>query len=115
MAKASVTLDPAAGCSVSATSVIVRCRPTTPASGAAGSACAALIPNTATTVTIAFAGLTTTNGKPDPAEDSASKYQYTGGTFTLTTSAQGWVISDADPSPGWDEGLTSGTKYKEGC
>jgi hypothetical protein len=71
--------------------------------------------STDTTVTIAFAGLTTTNGKPDPAEDSASKYQYTGGTFTLTTSAQGWVISDADPSPGWDEGLTSGTKYKEGC
>jgi hypothetical protein len=71
--------------------------------------------STDTTVTIAFAGLTTTNGKPDHLENSASQYQYTGGTFTLTTSAQGWVISGADPSPGWDEGLTSGNKYKEGC
>lgn len=71
--------------------------------------------STDTTVTIAFAGLTTTNGKPDHVENSATQYQYTGGTFTLTTSAQGWVISGADPSPGWDEGLTSGNKYKEGC
>lgn len=71
--------------------------------------------STDTTVTIAFAGLTTTNGKPDAGTDGSSQYQYTGGTFTLTTGAQGWTISDADPSPGWDEGLTSGNKYKEGC
>jgi hypothetical protein len=71
--------------------------------------------STDTTVKIAFAGLTTTNGKPDHLEGSTTQYQYTGGTFTLTTSAQGWVISGADPSPGWDEGLTSGNKYKEGC
>lgn len=71
--------------------------------------------STDTAVTIAFAGLTTTNGAPTPMEDSATDYQYTGGTFTLTTSAQGWVISGADPSPGWKEPLTSGNSYKEGC
>jgi hypothetical protein len=72
--------------------------------------------STDTTVTIAFAGLTTTNGQPDHVDgSSSSQYQYSGGTFTLTTTAKGWVISAADPSPGWDEPLTSGNTYKEGC
>lgn len=71
--------------------------------------------STDTTVTIAFAGLTTTNGQPDHAGGSSSQYQYSGGTFTLTTTAKGWVVSAADPSPGWDEPLTSGNMYKEGC
>lgn len=71
--------------------------------------------STDTTVTLAFAGLTTTNGQPDHVDGSSSQLQYSGGTFTLTTTGQGWVISAADPSPGWDEPLTAGNTYKAGC
>ncbi|QZQ53760.1 hypothetical protein KZI27_01035 (plasmid) [Curtobacterium sp. TC1] len=65
------------------------------------------------TVTIDIAAPTTTDGKADVRNGQTN---YTGGQFTLTATAGGWVVSGASGDGDWRQNATqTGTTFTEGC
>lgn len=65
------------------------------------------------TITIQIATAITRDGTL--MTDDNGQYQYSGGTFTLTATSGGWVVSDLSTKTGWLNVTQTGTKFTGGC